>query len=217
MPSTFIGDTEIDWEFVVDPQVVAQQVFAAADELANTRRPMEIARDVLISDMEQKFQAETGAFGKWEDWAPGYTNHGPSILTRTGKMRRTSKQKNSWVVNRDTLFFDTSRGPKTEEGYPIGLLHETGTISKRRKALEARIARGLSTSEVNQVFDELSGHLGRGKNLPPRPWIEPTDKAKDSVEAVFVAWLEGGIRTATGKFIPGVVRGAGGRFVSMRR
>src|SRR4051812_11045553 len=129
MPNVFIGDTEVTWYWEPDPEEVAQQIFAAADELADNTRPMLVARDLLIADMRNKFARQHGAEARWEPWSESYTPYAlrfpnKGILDRTGRMLRAATFKNAWRVTRSAIFFDLGNQPTTDEGFPIGLLHE---------------------------------------------------------------------------------------------
>lgn len=241
-----IGAT--DEQFIVaewhpDPKLIEQQLLRMANEFDDWSVPLAEAREVMIEDTRQHFRSESDPDGNaWqalnEDYRASKLKAGfpDEILVRTGTLRQAATSEQAWFIDERSIYFRESALP------PYGPLHQEGTLEAGatffglQGSAIAKIQAGEMPSE-----EELGtlGVSGRGKNLPPRPFIGLSVEAENKIEAIFINHLwntvEGpwdepiedfgltttgmlGVATRVPAFGGGtMVRGAFGRFIGVHR
>ena len=166
----------ISFEFIPDPNEIANKIMALAGYLENVAVPLEASKGIAKADMQNHFDTETGPNG--EAWAPlseetikRWGEH--SILQLTGAMRGAATSDAAYLVDGSDLFFST-------EGLPsYWIFHETGRSLHHIRAF----------AEENPHL-EIDIHTG---GMPPRPFVGLSFEAELQIIELFDAWFEGGV------------------------
>lgn len=196
----------IEVDFVPSPDEVADAFLRVASYLDNTTKPLIAARRIAMEDMKFHFDTETAPNGaKWASLDPAYLErkleegYPSDVLRRSGDLEDSATSERAWVIEGDTLFFNTSVLPTDNEGRPYWFFHETGR--------QPRFAEAIREFIGEEAKDEM----------PARPFIGLGEAAISQVGDVFDLWFDeaasvfispAGIlqeRLPTGRFGSGVV------------
>ena len=197
----------ISFTWVPDPEVVAQELLETADNLEDRSGPLAISRSIAIDDMLDRFKTKTDPEGNaWVPWAPSYAPRGNRMLDLSGDMKEAASSPSAYPQTESSLFFDTSGLP------PYWIWHQQGTGG-------TQVFRAGSMSPIGELKSDLVfGGEGRGKALPPRPFVGVSFEAQLKILETFDQWFQGSIGigvSSRGKtFARHSKRGPGGRFVS---
>lgn len=204
----FAGGT-ISFTWIPEPEVVAQELIATANRLEDRRGPLLISRSIAISDMEERFKTRTDPDGNaWPAWSPAYAPRGNRMLDLTGAMKGAAMAPSAYPVTNESVFFNTAGMP------PYWTWHQEGTGG-------TQVFRGGEMSPIGEIGEGKSlvfGGEGRGKALPPRPFVGISFEAQLKIIETFDQWFQGaitlGVSPAGKAFSRYSRRGPGGRFVS---
>lgn len=212
----------ISFEFVPDPEEIAASLMDVAGYLEDIAGPLAISRTIAIEDIRLRFDTQTGPDGNsWVPWSDSYRpdaeqNNIGGILERTGDLRNAATSEDAFIVDGDSLFYDTSGLP------PYGFWNETGATRSGRgfeisdeDISHAAKTLGKSVEEIKKAF----GSGSSGDNvLPARPFMGVSFEAELRIVEVFDQWFDGAIAlgiSSKGKaFGRYNVRNAAGRFTS---
>lgn len=243
-----IGAT--DEQFIVaewhpSPEVIEQWLLKMANEFENWTEPLLKARQVMIEDTKRHFRTESDPDGDaWQELNPSYrasklkAGFPDQILVRTGALQQAATSEEAWFIDERSIYFRESALP------PYGPVHQEGTLEAGARffGLQGEAIRKIQAGEMPSEAElGTLGSSGKGKNLPPRPFIGLSVEAENEIEAIFINHLwntvEGpwyddvlpgdNVRTTTGLWgtLTGVasfgggqmVRGARGRFIGVHR
>ena len=125
----------IDYVWDPDPMVFATAMWRTSDALRDTAAPLLFAAKQTQEEIKASFQSETSPDGReWVDWsdkyrptAEAYPNVG--ILRRTMDLYDAATDESAFVINGDTLFYDTSGWPYSTGKNQIqyGWVHQDGS------------------------------------------------------------------------------------------
>lgn len=126
---------KITYEWIPDPGVFAAGMFRVSDALRNPAAPLLFAAKQMHEEIKASFLSETSPDGKqwqyWEDsYAPvaeSYPNVG--ILRRDELLYEAAIDEDAFIIDGDTLFYDTSGWPYSSGKNPIqyGWVHQDGS------------------------------------------------------------------------------------------
>lgn len=195
---------ELDIRISVTPDLeeVESRLLAAAGEAENIIGVLEASQAVIQRGIERAFQTETSPSGTpWREWSSTAGASGRSYM----------QQVEIW----------------TGEGMHSGRkLDAPGIPQADTPALEERAtseyAFFISYDSVYFLWDAMppyagiqnfGGVAGKGATIPARPFVGVSFDDAATIDALFDSWLERVTGTAAGRYN---IRGAGGRFVSVR-
>lgn len=198
-----IGD--FDEQFVVaawepDPELIEAELIKMADAFGDWSVPLAAARQEMIEATRRNFQNESDPSGfKWPELEPNYKEEKlregfpDQILVRTSALRTAATSQEAWFVTEDSIVFNAEALPKTDGGENYGMALQSGSVSEERAGLFRKLANrpkgeGLSSEEVNALF--TGAGIGKGKNLPPRPFIGADALAIEAIEDIFIKHLD---------------------------
>jgi Phage virion morphogenesis family len=177
---SFQGDLII--EVIPDPDELANAYLRVAEELDDTRAPLQASKIVAREDMQAHFDTETAPDGsRWEilsevtEDEKMRKNYPLDVLRRSGLMEDLATSESNWRVLGDTLWFDTS-GLPTRKGRPYWYFHQEGASSS--------IEYDIGGETVTFDWD-----------LPARPFIGLSEDAQLRVIEIFDAWFDDSIMT----------------------
>lgn len=206
---------ELTFEWVPDPEVIAAALFEAAAAIENMEPPLMLSRQVAIEDIRQRFDTHTAPDGSpWVAWSESYApdalrNNIGGILQRTGELEATATAESAFLVDGNSVFYDTGSLP------PYWIWHQEG---RERSGGGRDASAGAATSIEDLAKQTAQGDLGGGNVLPARPFVGTSFEAELQIVEIFDQWFEGAIAlgvSSKGKAFPRhSLRGASGRFVS---
>ena len=205
----FPGTISFDW--IPEPEVVASELIETANRLEDRSGPLAISRQIAIDDMREHFEGQHDPEGNpWLPWSESYEPRARAqnigeILQRTMDLQDAATAPGAYPITDDSVFFDTS-------GLPFyWSWHQEGTGG-------TDIFRTTHAQTGEDVAFREFGEEGRGKALPPRPFVGISFEAELEIIEVFDQWFDSAIALATsptGKvFGRHALRGPGGRFIS---
>lgn len=170
-----------------DPIIAANSIDALAADLNDMAMPLEASREVIVRDVELRFQHEQAPDGSpWAEWAESYRpvaerrNIGKLRREGTEKLYEAATDRSAYRVDGNDMFIDTS-------GFPdYWAIHQYGGVvsspgMKRTRAKERRAAK-------REERDPKS--VGA---IPARPFLGLSYDAQAAVGDIFDAWLSGEI------------------------
>ncbi len=160
----------IDYIFEPDPIEFQMAFYEVADALRDARAPLTFAAHQARVEIEESFKTHTAPDGtKWKPWsenyqevAEAYPNVG--ILRRDQELYRAATDQGSFVINGDTLFYDTSDWPE------YGAWHQEGRPGRKTKQgkpnpLPKREFVGVSAEGEAIVMSTFMGWFDRSIDL----------------------------------------------------
>lgn len=199
--NTFEGDiivtAQADVNDLLSGETLLLEVAGEIDNLDHT--VMRAARRIAIEDMAERFDTETTPDqDPFVSLDPDYRNRKLSagfpdkILTRTSKTKDAALAPESWNIIDNTLFFDTSYLPASDDGIIYGLLHQEGTGDPSNWGLRARVESGGYTDAQKAEYKSSDGTfgIGSGNALPARPWVGMSEVAEARLWDLFNRWFE---------------------------
>lgn len=171
----------IYWDWEPDPRVYANAMWRTADALRDPSAPLLFAAKQTQEEIKASFLSETSPDGhEWVDWsdkyrpyAEEYPNEG--ILRQTTLLYEAATDENAFIINGDTLFYDTSGWPYSRGKNQIqyGWVHQDGssTVPQRQFVGVSDEGESIILGAFMQWFDNVlalymtpSGGLGiRGR------------------------------------------------------
>lgn len=164
----------IDVIFDPDPSVFAHAFWEVSDALRDPRIPLLFAAQQTREEIVESFQTQTSPDGEsWTDWsddykdvAEGYPNIG--MLRRDDDLYRAATDKDSFVINGDTLFYDTSDWPVAKSGDSYGWAHQEGAPDRKTKG-------------------------GAPNPLPQRQFVGVSAAGEAAIMGAFTGWFDNSI------------------------
>lgn len=184
-----------DFDDLLQGETLMLEIAGELDAMNET--VMRAARAIAIEDMEERFATQTSPDNDpWAALDPEYlkskraAGFPDSILQRTGKTKEAATDPLAWRIVDNTLFFDPSVLPSTDEGWTYGLLHQEGT-GEGNAGARARILSGGYTKEEIEEYRSSDGGFGIGSGLalPARPWIGMSEVAEARLWNLFEKWF----------------------------
>lgn len=208
---------ELRFEWVPDPEVIAAALFEAAAAIENMEPPLMLSRQIAIEDIRHRFATHTAPDGSpWVAWSESYApdalrNNIGGILQRTGELETAATAESAFLVDGNSVFYDTGNLP------PHWIWNQEG--AERGGGGGKDVNAGAATSIEDLAKQTAQGDTGgAGNTLPARPFVGTSFEAELQMVEIFDQWFEGAIAlgiSSKGKAFPRHnVRGPGGRFAS---
>lgn len=186
--------TTISAEWVPPPEEVAAEIMQVAGYLDDMSAPMRASQAIARADMQNHFDTETDPNGRpWAALDPDYLAYktsigaNTSILNKWGDLEAEATSLSAFQVAGQDLFFDGGGLPD------YGLLHQTGTgTGGTRAGYISRLSRDYKGST------HLGVGVGRGLDLPARPFVGISAEAEEQIFEVFDLWFAAGVSIAVG-------------------
>lgn len=184
------GYIEFDW--VPEPEEVAQRLFQAADMLEDRSEPLLYSKQIAQADVRERFDTKTSPEGAtWAPWSKSYepdalANNVGGILERTGATRAAATSDAAYLITYDSVFFNLGGIPQQGIWNNFGASRGAGIPGWAE--FKAR---------AESMGMEVEGS-GGGNVLPARPFIGISDKAQQAIIQVFDQWFSGIIAFAAG-------------------
>lgn len=199
-----VGDGEfVVAEWVPDPEQIAQQLFAMADQFQDWTEPLTASREAFKYSTELHFETESDPYGR--PWTPlaertkrykethGYPE---DILVREGTLKEAATSERAWIIGHHDILFDPAVLPD------YGVYHQTGTLGESaggpahellRKTRQQRIVNGKLVSEEltsEEARIDVTGS-GPGTALPQRMFIGADEETILEVQEIFIQYING--------------------------
>lgn len=161
----------ITWEWEPEPIEMAHRIWAVADALRDTRAPLLFAAEQTREEIVESFRTESSPDGQpWEDWSENYApiaeaHPNIGILEQDGDLYDAATDRNAFIINGDTLFYDTSGWPLTEKGDSYGWFHQEGAPHRRTRS-------------------------GNPNPLPQREFVGVSDEGANLIMGTFIGWFD---------------------------
>lgn len=207
------GDVIVSVDIVPSPEIIESQLMEAAHNLEDTMKPMLTAKRVAQEDIQAHFDTESDPDGtRWIELDSMYLRRkeaagkDTSILRREGTLEAAAVSDAAFTVTPYGLFYNWDALPKDDNGNNIGQILQAGTTEGTVRATS--IEELLKQSEAGDTFGS-----GRGKSLPPRPFVGMSEAAEASFWTIFDVWFDESVDVVVNPKT-GVMqrRGVGGRF-----
>jgi phage gpG-like protein len=186
-------DLSFEWAQPNDPLLEARSIRELASQLENLTPVLRGAREIVVSDVREHFEAEHSPGGDpWADWSPSYAP--VAELKNIGKLRRRDTQdlfqaatdRMNYPVLGNDMFIDTTRFPIYWAIQQYGGLIMSGATVVRRYSKRRRNEAGASDH-------------GR---IPARPYLGMSAEAEMAVIVLFdqfisreiIGWIENPLR-----------------------
>lgn len=191
---TPVGDIQLSITSIPDPREIQLELERIAGHLENIKEPLAASARILAEDTQERFDTETDPDGNaWipldEDYLTSKRSLGypDDILHRKGDLERSATSIQYYKVIGDSVFFDTSGLPS------YGLIHQVGSgdeadvgyaaVHKYRVKDDPEYARLEGGAHTNLG-------IGRGKALPPRPFLGMSEEAEGKIWKAFDLWFD---------------------------
>lgn len=191
---TPVGDIQLSIVSVPDPREIQLELERIAGHLENTKEPLAASARILAEDTQERFDTETDPDGNaWipldEEYKANKVSLGypEDILRRTGSLEHAATQVSAYRIIGDSVFFDSSGLPS------YGLIHEVGSGDEADVGYAA-VHRYRVKDDSEYARLEGGAHtnlgIGRGKALPPRPFLGMSEEAEAKIWKVFDLWFD---------------------------
>ncbi len=147
---TFTGGGALRVDWVPNPESIAQSIFSVARYIEDAELPIAVARDILITDVQESFAAErdpvTGM--NWRPWARPYPESS-QILIKSGALYDKVTDPASYPIAFQSLFIERDA---IYQSY--GARHQEGSVG-----LPQRPFIGPSPSATNKIGAVFQGWM----------------------------------------------------------
>ena len=163
----------ISYDFYPDPDEFAHAMWNVSDALRDPRLPLLFAAAQTREEIVESFETKTSPDGEpWKPWSEKYEPEarrrgnidvlrGPEEL-----LYRAATDRNCFVINGDTLFYDASRWPTTDSGEDsYGWFHQEGAPHRKTEK-------------------------GKPNPLPKREFVGVSAEGEAAVFAAFAGWFD---------------------------
>lgn len=220
------GDIVIKVDISPHPEQIKSQLMTAAGNLEDTMKPMLTARNIAIDDIQAHFYSQSDPNGEhWAELDQTYLRYKESqgmaseILKATGALEAAATSKEAFIVTPNGLWFNWDALPKVDhpdsesgEGN-LGIIHQRGTGGSVEKlTIDNPFHVAGSGSEATASATVRSTNEGRGKNLPPRPFVGMSRDTEAEFITVFDIWFDEAVRVVINPKTGFMQHFEGGRF-----
>lgn len=181
----------ITFEWVPDPNVVANKIMTLAGYLENFIPPLEASRGVARADMQNHFDTESSPSGEaWAELSEEYVATRGSdhpILQLTGAMHAAAVSESAYIVDAHDLFFSTAGLPA------YSFFHESGRGSGAEDQEFVAKARALLEEAGITPAAGFEAAAAGGGAMPARPFMGFSLEAELQILEIFDAWFSGAV------------------------
>lgn len=153
-----------------DPVVFADAIITVEESLRDRSVPLLAAREFTQEDIRDRFETETDPDGvPWDKWAQSYKEYAENfpnigILRQTGELYDAASSSAAFIINSDTVFYDSGYMPER------GVWHQEGRPARTTRGgtanpLPARPFLGLSDSARLLIFATFADWFDRSIDL----------------------------------------------------
>lgn len=208
------GVITVEW-VPPEPYETEAKLLKIAGYLADFQPPLRAAKRIAMEDMQEHFDTETSPDGAaWMPLDPDYAvtkasrGQPPDILHAWGDMEGIATSGAPYKIGTNDLFFDTGGLPYYWQWHQDG----TGPGGSRVLGHAMQVAKFKKAGKVYGGGSHDSQGIGRGQDLPARPFVGISAGAEERIFLAFDVWFSEAISVSVSGAGVFQVRGPKGRF-----